>query len=111
MSGNPPTASELLDILDGADIVTVIWPDGEKNRLKDEHKLPPSIVSGRTQTLNVVTLPVANTTEAEAISTALQVLDDGNMGPEQVACLQQMLDQAREIPPEAVVAIEPYRPH
>jgi hypothetical protein len=37
MSGNPPTASELLDILEGADIVTVIWPDGEKNRLKDEH--------------------------------------------------------------------------
>jgi hypothetical protein len=82
-----------------------------KEQVKGRAQLPQSIVSGRTQTLNVVTLPVANTTEAEAISTALQVLDDGNMGPEQVACLQQMLDQAREIPPEAVVAKEPYRPN
>lgn len=91
-----PTAAEIAEILDDAEIVALVWPDGERNvLLKGEERLASLVGHALTEPIEMVAIPVSNDREAGVIAGALGAIEKGGLDATQLAALQSLLDQAR----------------
>jgi hypothetical protein len=85
--------------LEDADVVRVQWPNGGGELIKGEERLRRIVEIGKPEQLAVLLLGIANTTQAELLAAALQVMaSEGGLSNQAVTTLRDMLVTASTIP-------------
>ena len=92
-----PTAPQIAEVLDAADVVVSAWPDGAQNVLKGEERLARIAGHAQTERLEIATMPVRHDREAEVIAGALGAIEKGELNAAQLATLQGLLDRVRRL--------------
>ena len=90
-----PTAAQIAEVLDDADVVVLAWPDGARNVLKGEERLARIVNQEQAEPVEMATIAVSNDREAEVIAGALGAIREGGLNAAQLATFQSLLDQAR----------------
>jgi hypothetical protein len=97
MPGNSDAADLVYNLKANPEVVFVAYADGTHTLLKGEDRLKEIVDGGKAQKVNILAIEGRSLDEAEVISAAMQIIDEGEFGPVQLEGFQHLLARARNM--------------